>query len=219
MGRRFVKVAGLAAAIGLSAFAAGGQAQEQAGAAGGSVAGAMKQYQIKSELLGQSLRNDQNVVLGTIDDMVVSQSGTVQYLLISPTRDQRAARQQVAVPWLAITTRDGNLILPMAKEKFAQSPAWDQQRRAGAAANWDTVVYEHYGLTYIPEKTNFSQFDTNSDNALSRSEALGNPWLAAHFKKLDADKNGSLSQSEFSAFTEAVVQPAATMPSGGGMTR
>jgi len=42
----------------------------------------------------------------------------------------------------------------------------------------------------------YSKLDTNGDKSISKEEAKANADLAAKFDELDADKNGSLSESE-----------------------
>jgi hypothetical protein len=43
----------------------------------------------------------------------------------------------------------------------------------------------------------FNEMDKNDDGALSRTEAGGNPALAARFKEVDADGDGKLSRFEY----------------------
>ncbi|ATC82847.1 MULTISPECIES: EF-hand domain-containing protein [Pseudoalteromonas] len=44
----------------------------------------------------------------------------------------------------------------------------------------------------------FNSFDANGDGVISKTEAQANAQLARLFDKLDTDKNGELSQQEFS---------------------
>jgi len=44
----------------------------------------------------------------------------------------------------------------------------------------------------------FNSFDANGDGIISKTEAQANAQLARLFDKLDTDKNGELSQQEFS---------------------
>ena len=44
----------------------------------------------------------------------------------------------------------------------------------------------------------FNSFDANGDGVISKTEAKANAQLARLFDKLDTDKNGELSQQEFS---------------------
>ncbi|CAM2760133.1 hypothetical protein PAT01_11780 [Pseudoalteromonas atlantica] len=44
----------------------------------------------------------------------------------------------------------------------------------------------------------FNSFDVNGDGVISKTEAQANAQLARLFDKLDTDKNGELSQQEFS---------------------
>lgn len=44
----------------------------------------------------------------------------------------------------------------------------------------------------------FNSFDANGDGVISKTEAQANAQLARLFDKLDTDKNGELSQLEFS---------------------
>ena len=45
--------------------------------------------------------------------------------------------------------------------------------------------------------------DTNGDGAVSRDEAKSSEWLAGKFDGVDANKDGRLEKSEFSAYREA----------------
>lgn len=53
----------------------------------------------------------------------------------------------------------------------------------------------------------FSTLDTNGDGYVSREEARSNATLSGSFSDLDADKNGSLSSSEYQKGKEMQSQP------------
>ena len=46
----------------------------------------------------------------------------------------------------------------------------------------------------------FTQLDSNSDGQLSRDEAQGDPRLSSQWDNLDANRDGNVDESEFSAF-------------------
>ena len=50
--------------------------------------------------------------------------------------------------------------------------------------------------TAFADDSDYSKLDTNGDKSISKEEAKTNADLAAKFDELDADKNGSLSESE-----------------------
>ncbi len=58
----------------------------------------------------------------------------------------------------------------------------------------------------------FNQLDTNRDGKLSRSEAQANGRLSGQWSRMDADGNGKVDQSEFSAFESKA--PNAAAPAG-----
>jgi hypothetical protein len=50
------------------------------------------------------------------------------------------------------------------------------------------------------QKASFGALDINTDRKLSRDEVKANTTLSTDFDKLDADRNGSLSDGEFAKF-------------------
>ena len=52
------------------------------------------------------------------------------------------------------------------------------------------------------QKVSFGALDVNTDRKLSRDEVKTNAALSADFDKLDADRNGALSDGEFARFED-----------------
>lgn len=53
------------------------------------------------------------------------------------------------------------------------------------------------------QKAKFGALDINTDRKLSRDEVKANAALSTDFDKLDADRNGSLTDGEFAKFEES----------------
>jgi hypothetical protein len=56
------------------------------------------------------------------------------------------------------------------------------------------------GSNPAQQNLSFGVLDINTDGKLSKDEVKGNATLTSDFSKLDADRNGSLSNGEFAAF-------------------
>jgi len=159
------------------------------------------------ELIGQDIRGAQNTTLGKIQDIVLDPGGVAHYLVIAPAADLNMGNKAVLVPWHAVSAAaDGSLNIAVSRDQFTKAPVWSDAQRT-AKSDWDTKVYDYYGLTYVPEKAKFAQLDLNRDNKLSRDEAQLNRRIGTRFKALDRDNNGNLSQSEFGAFESGASWP------------
>lgn len=91
------------------------------------------------------------------------------------------------------------LSLALAGAAFAQAPA--------PAATDSTAQ--------ATSMVNFGVIDQNKDGRVSKAEAQSNGELKAAFEKLDVDRDGYLSQQEFSKWSKA-GKSTEELPSGAG---
>jgi hypothetical protein len=80
-----------------------------------------------------------------------------------------------------------------------QSGSTTQQPPAGSS-NPGAGAMPGTGAAASTSPQGFSSLDTNADGSLSPTEVSSKPGLQARFADADADRNGSLSNSEFAAF-------------------
>lgn len=78
---------------------------------------------------------------------------------------------------------------------------------------WGQGMEQDSGAMGAQEHPTFSQLDVNQDGQISRDEASSSEELATNMDQADTDGNGSISESEFSAFE---VQQGWTAPAPGG---
>ena len=57
------------------------------------------------------------------------------------------------------------------------------------------------------EETTFKSLDRNSDQRLSKSEAMGDQMLTDHFAMIDADGDGHLTRREYTAHMKEMKSP------------
>jgi hypothetical protein len=97
------------------------------------------------ELLGSRVMLDGGAEGGTIDDLVVDESGNVDYLIVLIDD-----RQLVTIPWDAVSFRaeERTAMISIAPERYRQVPTYTvEQYPVFTAPSYRTNVYEFFGLT------------------------------------------------------------------------
>jgi len=97
------------------------------------------------QILGSKVSIDGNTQVGTVDDIVLDESGNVDYLIVINSDDKL-----VTVPWDAaqFNLEKRSAVVHIAPERFQQVPTYTVERYpAFATPTYRTQIYKYYGLT------------------------------------------------------------------------
>ncbi len=97
------------------------------------------------QILGSKVSLQGDASVGTVDDIVLDESGNVDYLIVVNSEERL-----VTVPWDAVRfNADKRLaVVHIAPEKFEQVPTYTpQQYPTFSAPAYRTQIYQAYGLT------------------------------------------------------------------------
>jgi len=132
------RIGSMMAALAVISIVETGMAQEQAPQNTAPV-----QYRVK-QLLGTTVNIQDNTSVGTVEDLVFDDNGTVEYLIVANQG------KLVTVPWEAakfnFTKRTATLNI--APDRFNQIPTYTaDQYPAYSTPAYRTQTYQYYGLT------------------------------------------------------------------------
>jgi hypothetical protein len=89
-------------------------------------------WSAKHQILGQSVFNDKNERIGTVDDIIVAPDKAVSYAIVGAGGFLGLDRHDVAIPVSQLKLRDGKLVLPGAtKEALRAAPEFEYASRHG----------------------------------------------------------------------------------------
>jgi sporulation protein YlmC with PRC-barrel domain len=78
-------------------------------------------WSAKRQVLGKSVYNDKNQVIGKIDDVIIAPDKAVSYAIIGAGGFLGVDRHDVAIPVSQIKLQDGKLVLPGASKQALQA--------------------------------------------------------------------------------------------------
>lgn len=78
-------------------------------------------WSAKRQVLGKSVYNDRNQVIGKIDDIIIAPDKAVSYAIIGAGGFLGVDRHDVAIPVSQIKLQDGKLVLPGASKQALEA--------------------------------------------------------------------------------------------------
>jgi len=78
-------------------------------------------WSAKRQVLGKSVYNDKNQVIGKIDDIIIAPDKAVSYAIIGAGGFLGVDRHDVAIPVSQIKLQDGKLVLPGASKQALEA--------------------------------------------------------------------------------------------------
>jgi sporulation protein YlmC with PRC-barrel domain len=78
-------------------------------------------WSAKRQVLGKSVYNDKNQLIGKIDDVIIAPDKAVSYAIIGAGGFLGVDRHDVAIPVSQIKLQDGKLVLPGASKQALQA--------------------------------------------------------------------------------------------------
>jgi sporulation protein YlmC with PRC-barrel domain len=91
----------------------------------------MEGWSVKRQILGESVYNDKQERVGTVEDIIISSNKTVTYGIVGAGGFLGFDRRDVAIPVSQLKLTDGKLVLPGAtKESLAAMPPFEYAPRS-----------------------------------------------------------------------------------------
>jgi len=91
----------------------------------------MEGWSVKRQILGESVYNDKQERVGTVEDVIISTNKTVSYGIVGAGGFLGFDRRDVAIPVSQFKLTDGKLILPGAtKESLREMPPFEYAPRS-----------------------------------------------------------------------------------------
>jgi sporulation protein YlmC with PRC-barrel domain len=101
-----------------------------------------------NEIIGELVVNPQGDELGTVKDMVTTESGCVKYLLLSPSEQLAMGSQLIALPWNLIQRdrRQNAVVMNISMQELKDAPAFETQNWRDYVNNpqFDQRVYNYF---------------------------------------------------------------------------
>jgi len=96
-------------------------------------------------VIGKPVRSEQNVVLGTVENIVLNDTGCAQYLVVSG-RFSGARARLFPMPWSVIARTGPDAIFVRVDERFlAQAPSFELNRWPDfSQSEWQTKIRTYY---------------------------------------------------------------------------
>lgn len=108
-----------------------------------------------SQVLGKSLRGDNDETLGEVADLIIGPEGEITFALVGRGGVLGLGESYTAVPWSAVSrdVQKGDLLASISKERFDQAPTFSgDEIEKIARADFEAKVYGYYGEARHPEK-------------------------------------------------------------------
>jgi sporulation protein YlmC with PRC-barrel domain len=91
----------------------------------------MEGWSVKRQILGESVYNDKQERVGTVEDVIISTNKSVSYGIVGAGGFLGFDRRDVAIPVSQFKLTDGKLILPGAtKESLREMPPFEYAPRS-----------------------------------------------------------------------------------------
>lgn len=108
-----------------------------------------------SDLMGMKVTNDQGEQLGDVNDIVISDTGRVQYLILSQGGVPGIGNKMIPVPFFAVrvNTMGNEVILSnIDKKKLEQAPSFTKEEwQSIGGPDFEEKVYSYYAPEPAPE--------------------------------------------------------------------
>lgn len=102
-----------------------------------------------SKMKGNKVSSKSGESIGQVEDIIIdSDSGTVQFVIVSSTKAEEGKQAYTPVPWGAVEVdKDKNLTLNTDKEKFQSAPTVSKDRFADQSQEQVLAIYRFYEVT------------------------------------------------------------------------
>ena len=162
-----------------------------------------------SELIGKDVNDRAGKDMGEIDDIIVNMSnGKIQSAVLEFDQSWNLNDKLIPMPMRAFTysADKEDLVLNVDKEAIDTKRAFDKNRWPDLNDQTYVVDVDRYLTTVVrtapagtPE-ARFMRVDTNNDGVISKVEANSDPSVKKAWKRLDKDKDGIVSRTDFLAY-------------------
>ncbi len=167
-----------------------------------------------SELLGKDVNDADGKDIGDLKDLVVDmRSGEVHYAVLAFDKSWSPDNKLFALPMKALGPADDpdELRINVTEAALENSPGFDEDAWPGVNLNdskFHGALDRYLGsvtVTSLPpayDSALFARLDRNKDGVLTKKEAGKHGKVNSAWNKLDNDRDGAVSRSEFIAFEE-----------------
>ena len=162
-----------------------------------------------SELIGKNVNDRAGKDMGEIDDIVVDMNNAkIHYAVLEFDQSWNLNDKLISLPMRAFTypADKGDLILNVDKAAIDTKHAFDKNRWPDLNDQNYVVGINRYLSTVSrtapsgQAEARFERVDVNSDGVISKNEANSDPSVRKAWKRLDKDKDGQVSRTDFLAY-------------------
>lgn len=162
-----------------------------------------------SDLLGKNVNDRAGKDMGEIDDIVVNMNnGKIHHAVLEFDQSWNLNDKLISLPMRAFTypADKDDLVLNVDKAAIDTKRAFDKNRWPDLNDQNYVVDVDRYLTTVVrtaPAATaeaRFMRVDANSDGVITKNEANSDPSVKKAWKRLDKDKDGKVSRTDFLAY-------------------
>jgi sporulation protein YlmC with PRC-barrel domain len=113
-----------------------------------------------SDLMGKTITSQQGEELGNINDLLVSEQGEVQYIILSRGEVLGMGGELVPVPWQAanLQMQQDKLVSSLDKQKIENAPSFKSDQWAQfTEPGYEQEVHSYYGTQQQQQQEGFQQ--------------------------------------------------------------
>jgi Ca2+-binding EF-hand superfamily protein len=159
------------------------------------------------EVAKLELKNDQGQEIGDIDKIVKSKTDGKLNAVVAVGGFLGLGEKKVAVPLDQLSYQQGELVAQgMTKDQLEQQQAYDDQQYDVVEKGTTLASAAGQAQTGQQQGLAFSDLDQNGDGRISRDEVRDVKQLAENWSQYDTNSDDALDQSEFSAFEQQQMQ-------------